>query len=122
MIKLYRSKYEYDAVSFDNGETAIGLGIPVVATAGKLAASATPDYITLQPCLANEKDCIVHRINKDELYSMPLSAAGTSLEVGSAVTITTDGEATATTTAGNFKIEEFLGGKAVGDIVVGRFI
>ena len=122
MIKLYRSKYEYDTVSFDNGSTAIGLGIPVVVTAGKLAASATPEYITLQPCLTNEKDCIVHRINKDELYSMPLSAAGTSLEVGSAVTITTDGEATATTTSGNFKIEEFLGGKDIGDIVVGRFI
>lgn len=122
MIKLYRSKYEYDAVSFDNGSTAIGLGIPVVVTAGKLAASATPEYITLQPCLVNEKDCIVHRINKDELYSMPLSAAGTALTVGSTVTITTDGEATATTTSGIFKIEEFLGGKAIGDIVVGRFI
>lgn len=122
MIKLYRSKYEYDAVSFDNGSTAIGLGIPVVVTDGKLAASATPEYITLQPCLANEKDCIVHRINKDELYSMPLSVAGTSLTVGSTVTITNDGEATATTTSGIFKIEEFLGGKAIGDIVVGRFI
>ena len=122
MIKLYRSKYEYDAVSFNNGSTAIGLGIPVVVTAGKLAVSATPEYITLQPCLANEKDCIVHRINKDELYSMPLSASGASLEVGSTVTITTDGEATATTASGIFKIEEFLGGKAIGDIVVGRFI
>ena len=53
---------------------------------------------------------------------MPLSAAGTALTVGSTVTITTDGEATATTTSGIFKIEEFLGGKAIGDIVVGRFI
>ena len=47
-----------------------------------------------------------------------------SLNVGDAVTIATGGkQATATTTSGIFKIEEFKDAtKASGSVVVGRFI
>lgn len=120
MIKLHKTPYEYVTEAYLNGSTPLDLGTPVVLTSGKLAASATPEYITLEPCDANEARCLVHKIVKDELYSMPLSVAGTSLNIGDKVTITTDGKATATTSNGIFEIVEFKG-KAEGDIVVGRF-
>lgn len=123
MIKLYKTQHEYDTCEFDNGALVIGAGVGVTLTAGKLAASATPDYVTLQPCDANETRCLVHEIRKDELYSTILSANGASLNVGDAVTLTTDGKATATKTDGVFKIEEFKDAtKAAGTVVVGRFI
>ena len=124
MIKLYKTQHEYDTLEFDNGATAIDAGVGVDLTAGKLAVSTTPKYVTLQPCGANEKRCLVHEIRKDELYSTTLSASGASLNVGDAVTIATGGkQATATTTSGIFKIEEFKDAtKASGSVVVGRFI
>lgn len=123
MIKLYKSKYEYDAQSFNNGSDVLGLGTPVVVEAGKLKASTTPDFVTLQPCLADEKECIVHRINADELYSMPLSADGSALAVGDVVAITVDGKATATKGDAGLKIEEFATEtKAAGEVVIGRFV
>ena len=124
MIKLYKTQHEYDTTEFDNGSTAIDAGVGVDLTSGKLAASTTPKYVTLQPCGANEKRCLVHEIRKDELYSTTLSASGASLNVGDAVTIATGGkQATATTAAGIFKIEEFKDAtKASGSVVVGRFI
>ena len=124
MIKLYKTQHEYDTIEFDNGSTAIDAGVGVDLTSGKLAASTTPKYVTLQPCKANETRCLVHEIRKDELYSTTLSASGASLNVGDTVTIATGGkQATATTTSGIFKIEEFKDAtKASGSVVVGRFI
>lgn len=124
MIKLYKTQHEYDTTEFDNGSTAIDAGVGVDLTSGKLAVSTTPKYVTLQPCGANEKRCLVHEIRKDELYSTTLSASGASLNVGDAVTIATGGkQATATTASGIFKIEEFKDAtKASGSVVVGRFI
>lgn len=124
MIKLYKTQHEYDTTEFDNGSTALDAGVGVDLTSGKLASSTTPKYVTLQPCGANEKRCLVHEIRKDELYSTTLSASGASLNVGDAVTIATGGkQATATTASGIFKIEEFKDAtKASGSVVVGRFI
>ena len=124
MIKLYKTQHEYDTTEFDNGSTAIDAGVGVDLTSGKLAVSTTPKYVTLQPCKANETRCLVHAIRKDELYSTTLSASGASLNVGDAVTIAAGGkQATATTTSGIFKIEEFKDAtKASGSVVVGRFI
>ena len=124
MIKLYKTQHEYDTTEFDNGSTAIDAGVGVDLTSGKLAVSTTPKYVTLQPCKANETRCLVHEIRKAELYSTTLSASGASLNVGDAVTIATGGkQATATTTSGIFKIEEFKDAtKASGSVVVGRFI
>ena len=124
MIKLYKTQHEYDTTEFDNGSTALDAGVGVDLTSGKLAASTTPKYVTLQPYKANETRSLVHEIRKDELYSTTLSASGASLNVGDAVTIATGGkQATATTTSGIFKIEEFKDAtKASGSVVVGRFI
>lgn len=123
MIKLHKTQHEYVTEEYSNGSTAIELGMPVALSSGKLAASATPEFITLEPCAANEDRCIVHKILKDELYATELSAAGTSLNIGDKVTITTGGKATATTTNGIFEIVEFKDAtKAVGTVVVGRFV
>lgn len=123
MIKLYKTQHEYDTDGFDVGATSLSAGIPVALSSGKLVASATPDYVTLEPCDAGEANVIVHRIRKDELYSAKLSADGSGLNIGDAVTITTAGLATATTASGIFKIEEFKDAtKASGTVVVGRFI
>ena len=124
MIKLYKTQHEYDTTEFDNGATAIDAGVGVDLTSGKLAARTSPKYVTLQPCGANEKRCLVHEIRKDELYSTSLSASGASLNVGDAVTIATGAkQVTATTSNGIFKIEEFKHAtKASGSVVVGRFI
>ena len=124
MIKLYKTQHEYDTTEFDNGSTALDAGVGVDLTSGKLAASTTPKYVTLQPCGANEKRCLVHEIRKDELYSTTLSASGASLNVGDAVTIASGGkQATATKENGIFKIEEFKdAAKASGSVVIGRFI
>ncbi len=123
MIKLYKSQHEYDTDEFTNDSAAIGAGIPVVLSAGKLVASASPEYVTLEPCAASEERCLVHRIRKDELYSTLLSADGSALKVGDAVTIATSGYATATKSGGIFKIEEFKDTtKGSNSVVVGRFI
>lgn len=124
MIKLYKTQHEYDTLEFDNGATAIDAGVGVDLTSGKLAASTTPKYVTLQPCGANEKRCLVHEIRKDELYSTSLSASGASLNVGDAVTVASSAkQVTVTTTNGIFKIEEFKDAtKAQDSVVVGRFI
>ena len=123
MIKLYKTQLEYDTEEFTNSSAAISAGIPVALSSGKLVASTAPEYLTLEPCAASEERCLVHKIKKDELYSTILSADGSALNVGDAVTITSSGYATATTTSGIFKIEEFKDStKASGSVVVGRFI
>lgn len=123
MIKLYKTQHEYDTEEFTNSSVAITAGIPVVLSGGALVASASPEYVTLEPCAASEERCIVHRIRKDELYSTLLSADGSALKVGDAVTIATSGYATATKSGGNFRIEEFKDTtKGSNSPVVGRFI
>lgn len=123
MIKLHKTQNEYVTEEYKNGADAIALGMPVVLSNGVLAVSATPEFITLEPCAANEDRCIVHKILKDELYATELSVAGTSLKIGDKVTITTAGKATATTSSGIFEIVEFKDEtKAAGTVVVGRFI
>lgn len=63
----------------------------------------------------------VKRIYEDEVYQTVLSATGTSLNIGDAVTIDSTGlKATATTTAGVFTITEILG-TAAGDKINGMF-
>ena len=62
------------------------------------------------------------RITEDMTLEAPLSASGTSLGVGSAVTIHTDGSSlTATTTSGIAKIIDFPEGKASGAKVLFKF-
>lgn len=122
MIKLYKTQLEYDTEEFTNDSAVIGIGMPVTLSGGKLVASNSPEYVTLEPCAASEERCLVHKIKKDELYSTLLSADGSALKVGDAVTLS-GGYATATKSGGVFKIEEFKDTThASGTVVVGRFV
>lgn len=123
-MKLYKSQNEYDTEAYTNGATALVVGAPVKLASGKLVAeAAAPTYVALEAAKANEANILVHPIRKDEQYSAILSANGSSLNVGDAVTLTTAGLATATTASGVFRIEEFLDAtKASGTVVVGKFI
>lgn len=121
-MKLYRTQHEYDTQSFLAGAT-ITVGLPLnFDSDGKLVASAAPLFIALSPA-KNGEFVTVHEIRKDEEYSAKLSADGSSLDLGDAVKIATNGTATATTADGIFKITGFpQGTKTSGSIVVGRFI
>lgn len=123
-MKLYKSQNEYDTEAYTNGAAALVVGAPVKLSSGKLVAeAAAPTHVVLEAAKANEANILVHPIRKDEQYSAILSANGSSLNVGDAVTLTTAGLATATTASGVFRIEEFLDAtKASGTVVVGKFI
>ena len=123
-MKLYKSQNEYDTEAYTNGNAALVIGAPVKLASGKLVAeAAAPTHVVLEAAKANEANILVHPIRKDEQYSAILSANGSSLNVGDAVTLTTAGLATATTASGVFRIEEFLDAtKASGTVVVGKFI
>lgn len=123
-MKLYKSQNEYDTEAYTNGNAALVIGAPVKLSSGKLVADASaPTHIVLEAAKANEANILVHPIRKDEQYSAILSANGSALNAGDAVTITTAGLATATTASGVFRIEEFLDAtKASGTVVVGKFI
>ena len=121
-MKLFRTKNEYDTKSFIAGDT-IAIGSLLKLTGGKLELeTSAPEYIALQAGVEND-EILVHQIKKDEEYSAIQSADGSSLVVGSVVTVTNAGEVTATTDSGIFKILEFPNGvKTAGSLVVGKFI
>lgn len=120
-MKLFRSQYEYDTKSLVAGDT-IAVGALLKLTSGKLELEATaPEYIAMQAGVEDD-EILVHPINKNEEYSALLSADGSALVVGSVVTCTSAGLATATTTDGTFKILEFPGVKTAGGVVIGKFI
>lgn len=125
MFKLQRKGSEAtEAVEYIIGTTseAITVGELLKLSSGKLTkASGTdvPEFLSLGS--GNGTIIPVKRIYEDEVYQAPLSAAGTSLNVGDKVTIGSDGKtATATTTSGVFLITEILG-TASGDKINGMF-
>lgn len=125
MFKLQRKgSAATEAVEYIIGTTseAITVGELLKLSSGKLTkASGTdvPEFVSLGS--GNGTIIPVKRIYEDEVYQAPLSAAGTSLNVGDKVTIGSDGlTATATTTSGVFMITEMLG-TASGDKINGMF-
>ena len=125
MFKLQRKgSAATEAVEYIIGTTseAITVGELLKLSSGKLTkASGTdvPEFVSLGS--GNGTIIPVKRIYEDEVYQAPLSAAGTSLNVGDKVTIGSDGKtATATTTSGVFMITEMLG-TASGDLINGMF-
>lgn len=100
----------------------IVLGEALVLSSGKLtkcAATATPEFISMGS--GTGVVIPVVRVMEDDVYSAPLSASGTSLNVGDKVTLHTTGtDVTATTTSGVFEITQ-INGTSVGDTVLGMF-
>ena len=125
MFKLQRKgSAATEAVEYltPTANEAITIGELLKLSSGKLTkASGTdvPEFVALG---AGTNVIIpVKRIYEDEVYQAPLSASGTSLNIGDKVTIGSDGKtATATTTSGVFMITEMLG-TASGDLINGMF-
>ncbi len=88
----------------------------------KASGTDVPEFVALSSGTGNmDTTFAVKRIYEDEVYQAPLSAAGTSLNIGDKVTVSGDGlQATATTTGGIFLITEILGTNA-GDKINGMF-
>lgn len=105
---------------------AVSEGEALVLTSGKLkkcGATVAPQFIAMASLAADaEKRTIaVCRVEKNQVYEVPVSAAPTSLNVGDKVTLNTDGlQVTATTTSGVVTIVSLNGAAAAGDKVVVR--
>ena len=106
---------------------AIEYGEALVLTAGKLTkASGTtaPTHIAMAVKAAADADRRMPtcRIEPNQVYAVPVTAAPTSLVPGAKVTIHTDGlQVTATTTDGVAKVVDLNGAKAIGDEIIVRF-
>lgn len=89
----------------------------------KATGTDVPTYVSCANYVApasGQKKLPVCKINPDQIYRVPLQAAGTSLVVGDKVTIYTGLEVTATTTSGVATILE-IEGTAVGNKVKVHF-
>lgn len=104
----------------------IVIGEALVLASGKLTkcgATTAPEFIAMAGCASDaEKRTIpVARIEKNQVYEVPITAAPTGLTAGSKVTLHTDGlQVTATTTAGVVTVENLNGAAAVGDKIIVR--
>lgn len=107
----------------DVGSTAIEEGMTLALSAGKLVKEvAAPSFISAGNYTAGAMGVPVYRITKDMVFSVPVSAAPTSLKVGDKVTVNSDGvQVTATTTNGVATIVSLNGAKAAGDTIIVRF-
>lgn len=122
MFKLHqKASPATEAIEYVTAGGTIGLGTLLAYSSGKVVATASaPEYVSLGNASANEI-VAVKRIYEDEIYETTLSAAGTALNLGDKVTVSSDGtQATATTASGIFEIIA-MDGTAVGSKVRGLF-
>lgn len=105
---------------------AVSEGEALVLASGKLTkcgATVAPEFIAMASLSADatKRTIAVCRIEKNQVYEVPVTAAPTSLKVGDKVTLNTDGlQVTATTTSGVVTIVDLNGATAAGDKVVVR--
>lgn len=105
---------------------AVEMGEALVLSSGKLTkcgATVAPQFIAMGSVAADaaKRTLAVCRVEKNQVYEVPVTAAPTSLNVGDKVTIHTDGlQVTATTTSGVVTIVDINGAAVAGDKVVVR--
>lgn len=105
---------------------AVAMGEALVLTSGKLTkcgATVAPTYIAMGIKSADDtnRTIPVCRVEKNQVYAVPVTAAPTSLTVGSKVTLHTDGlQVTATTTDGVVTVVDLNGAAAAGDEIIVR--
>lgn len=127
-------KYEHGAINVPEPEyydakasEAIERGEALTLVDGavtKCSGATRPTHIALGAvsAAATEREIAVCRVDNNQQYEVPVSAAPTALKVGAKVTINSTGtEVTATTTDGVATIININGAKAAGDTVVVRF-
>ena len=114
---------EYLEVTADE---AVEEGEALVLTAGKLTkcgATAVPAYIAMGVKSASDTNrrMPVCRVEKNQVYAVPITAAPASLVPGSKVTLHTDGlQVTATTTSGVVTVVDLNGAAVAGDEIIVR--
>lgn len=100
----------------------IVIGEALVLSSGKLTkcgATVVPEFIAMGAAVGGKIPVV--RVMEEDTFEAPLSAAGTSLNVGDKVTLSGTGlEVTATTTSGVFTITK-INGTSIGDTVEGMF-
>lgn len=100
----------------------IVIGEALVLSSGKLTkcgATVVPEFIAMGAAVGGKIPVV--RVMEEDTFEAPLSAAGTSLNVGDKVTLSGTGlEVTATTASGVFTITK-INGTAIGDTVEGMF-
>ena len=107
---------------------AIAIGEALKLSSGKLTkctATDKPEFIAIGQVGASDanRKVAVCRVESNQVYEVPVTAAPTSLKVGDKVTLDTDGlRVTATTTSGVVTIESLNGATAAGDTIVVRII
>lgn len=127
-------KYEQGAINVPEPEyydakasEAIERGEALTLTAGaltKCTGGIRPTHIALGAVSASEteREIAVCRVDNNQQYEVPVSAAPTTLKVGDKVTIATSGtEVTSTTTDGVATIVNLNGAAKTGDRIVVRF-
>lgn len=105
---------------------AVEIGEALVLAEGKLTkATGKPEFISMGVKTAADIDrkLGVCRVEPNQVYEVPVSAAPTSLKVGNKVTLNTDGlQVTATTSNGVVTIENLNGATAAGDKIIVRIV
>lgn len=107
---------------------AVSTGEALVLSAGKLTkcgATAKPQYIAIGSCTAaqSNRNIAVCRVEPNQIYEVPVTAAPTSLVPGCLVTLHTDGlQVTATTTSGVVTVVDTAGAAAAGDKILVRIV
>ena len=106
------------------GSSALAIGTVCVLSGGVLAAATgttKPTHITLAAG-ATGAEIPCGRIESNQVYEVPVSAAPTSLKAGVKVTLDTTGQkVTATTTDGVATIVSVNGATKADDIILVRF-
>ena len=115
----------FDAVS--GTEIQVGQALTLDGGVLKVLAAGTtkPEFISLGYVSASaaKREIPVARVNDEQVYEVPVSAAPTALKVGDKVTLTTDGlEVTATTASGVATIVNLKGAAAAGDKLLVKFV
>lgn len=112
---------EYRQATADEA-VVLGEALAMAATGllTKCGATARPDYIAVGP--EDEHDCVpVVKVQDYQIWRTQLSAAGTSLKVGSKVTLSEDGLQVTATTDSGVAVIVALEGTEIGDSVRVRF-
>lgn len=104
---------------------AVTIGEALVLSSGKLTkATGTPQFIAMGEVSANDTDrnIAVCRVESNQIFEAPITAAPTSLNVGDKVTLADTGlGVTATTQSGVATIVSLNGAAVAGDKILVRF-
>lgn len=105
---------------------AVEIGEALVLTSGKLTkcgATVAPQFIAMgiKTAADTNRTLAVCRVEKNQVYEVPVSAAPTSLVPGSKVTLDEGGlSVTATTNSGVVTVVDLNGAKSAGDKIIVR--